>query len=109
GSPAASLAAARSLSARARRRLIGRVEGWPSLSPGALNAWLLLVTTKPPTWRDPLLAWPEGPLSLGEPHPGFLYPDPVGFWAEVRRWSIELLGGQAPGWSTAECLSLTTL
>ena len=109
GSPVDRLAAARHLSARARRRLVERVEGWPGLSPGALNAWLLFVTTKPPTWRDPLLAWPEGPPTLGEPHPGFLYPDPVGFWTEVRRWAIELLGGQEPGWSTSECLSLTTL
>lgn len=107
--PAARLAAARSLPRRARRKALESVVGWPTSSPGARNAWLLLVTTKPPSWRDPLLAWPDGPLTLGEPHPGFLYPDPIGFWEEVRRWSIELFRLQEPAWSTAECLALTTL
>lgn len=107
--PATRLTAARSLSPRARRRALGAVAGWPASSPGALNAWLLLVTTKPPIWRDPLVSWPAGPLTLGELHDGFLYPDPIGFWAEVRRWSIELLAGHEPRWSTAECLALTTL
>src|SRR5205814_8705280 len=59
-------------------------------SPGALNAWLLLVTTKPPSWKDRLLVFPESPLSLGAPHEGFFYPDPLGFWAEVRHWVVEL-------------------
>jgi hypothetical protein len=107
--PAERLSAARSLSRRARRRALEEVPPWPADSPGARNAWLLLVTTKPPSWRDPLLPWPEGTLTLGEPHPGFLYPDPIGFWTEVRRWSIELLRVQEPTWSTAECLALTTL
>jgi hypothetical protein len=107
--PAVRLAAARALSRRARRKLLESVPDWPADSPGARNAWLLFVTTKPPTWRDKLLAWPDGPLTLGEPHDGFLYPDPIGFWAEVRRWSIELLRVQEPRWSTAECLALTTL
>jgi hypothetical protein len=107
--PAVRLTAARGLSKRARRKLLEDLEGWPSNSPGARNAWLLFVTTKPPTWRDPLLAWPDGPLTLGEPHPGFLYPDPIGFWTEVRRWSIELFRAHEPMWSTGECLSLTTL
>src|SRR5690606_12660281 len=78
-------------------------------SPGARNAFLLFVTTKPPSWRDPLIPWPEAPLSLGEPHPGFLYPDPIGFWVEVRRWAIGLLRRYDPHWSTAECLALTAL
>lgn len=107
--PAARLAAARGLSARARRKLLDNVKGWPPDSPGAVNAWLLFVTTKPPTWRDKLLAWPAGPLTIGEPHDGFLYPDPIGFWTEVRRWSIELFRAQEPTWSTAECLALTAL
>jgi hypothetical protein len=107
--PAARLATARSLSPRARRKALASVPEWPDDSPGALNAWLLFVTTKPPTWRDKLLAWPDGPLTLGEPHDGFLYPDPIGFWAEVRRWSIELLRQHEPTWSTAESLALTTL
>ncbi len=109
GEPAARLQAARALPRRARRRLGDPIEGWPATSPGARNAWLLLVTTKEPSWRDPLLAWPEGPLTLGELHPGFLYPDPIGFWTEVRRWSIELFRRDQPRWSTAECLALTTL
>jgi hypothetical protein len=107
--PAARLAAARALSGRARRKANPDVPGWPPLSPGARNAWLLLVTTKAPSWRDQLLPWPEGPLTLGEPHPGFLYPDPMGFWGEVRRWSIELFRLREPRWSTAEALALTTL
>lgn len=107
--PAARLAAARALSRRGRRKALEGVPAWPSDSPGARNAWLLFVTTKPPTWRDPLLPWPEAPLTLGEPHPGFLYPDPIGFWAEVRRWSIELFRTHQPTWSTAESLALTAL
>ena len=105
----ARLDAARSVRGRARRRALEPILGWPAYSPGARNAWLLFVTTKPPSWSDPLLAWPGEPLTLGDPHPGFLYPDPVGFWAEVRRWSIELLRAEGPGWTTAECLALTTL
>ncbi|MGH9273237.1 MAG: hypothetical protein ACRDZU_01205 [Acidimicrobiales bacterium] len=108
-SPATRLAAARSLSRRGRRKAMETVVEWPSDSPGARNAWLLFVTTKPPTWREKLLPWPDGPLTLGEPHDGFLYPDPIGFWTEVRRWSIELLRVHEPRWSTAECLALTTL
>jgi hypothetical protein len=107
--PAVRLQAARGLSPRARRKVAPEVPGWPPTSPGARNAWLLFVTTKEPTWRDPLLPWPEAPLTLGEPHPGFLYPDPIGFWAEVRRWSIELFRPTQPSWSTAECLALTAL
>lgn len=108
-SPAARLAAARSLSPRARRKVLQEVEGWPEHSPGAANAWLLFVTTKPPSWQDALLPWPAGPLTFGEPHAGFLYPDPIGFWVEVRRWAIELFRAHEPRWSTAEALALTTL
>lgn len=107
--PAVRLRAARDLAPRARRKLLRPVPEWPHESPGARNAWLLFVTTKPPSWRDQLLSWPEGPLVLGEPHPGFLYPDPIGFWVEVRRWAIELLQVHEPSWSTAECLALTAL
>ena len=107
--PDARLAAARGLSRRSRRKVETQVPGWPPLSPGARNAWLLFVTTKAPAWRDQLLPWPEGPLTLGEPHAGFLYPDPMGFWGEVRRWSIELFRLQQPRWSTAEALALTML
>jgi hypothetical protein len=56
-----------------------------------------------------LLPWPAGPLTFGEPHPGFIYPDPIGFWVEVRRWAIELFRAHEPRWSTAEALALTTL
>jgi hypothetical protein len=107
--PATRLDAARALKGRHRRRMTEPVPGWPSHSPGARNAWLLLVTTKPPTWTDALMAWPEAPLTLGEPHPGFLYPDPLGFWAEVRRWAIEVFRPDHPTWSTAEALALTAL
>lgn len=107
--PEERLTAARSLSPRARRRLLAEVRQWPDHSPGARNAWVLIATTKPPTWADPLHPWPSGPLTLGEPHGGFLYPDPIGFWTEVRRWSIELFRQRLPSWSTAESLSLTAL
>ncbi len=107
--PEERLVAARSLSSRARRRVLTAVAPWPDYSPGARNAWLLLATTKPPAWADPLLPWPSGPLTLGEPHDGFLYPDPIGFWTEVRRWSIELFRHLMPSWSTGESLSLTAL
>jgi len=67
-------------------------EPWPPTSPGALNAWLLLVTTKPPDWRDPLAPFSHEPLTLGDPHPGFFYPDPIDFWREVRRWAAAIVG-----------------
>jgi hypothetical protein len=107
--PGRRLDVARRLQGRARRRMETTPEGWPALSPGARNAWLLLVTTKPPSWRDPLIPWPDASLTLGEPHPGFLYPDPIGFWAEVRRWAIAVLRRHDPTWSTAEALALTAL
>lgn len=86
-----------------------RVGNWPPFSPGAVNAWLLLVTTKPPAWREPLLLWPEAPLTLGDAHEGFFYPDPLGFWAEVRMWVKELFLPYQPQWSLPEMLSVTTL
>ena len=63
---------------------------WPPYSPGSVNAWLLLVTTKPPSWQDDLVRWEEQPLTLGKAHEGFFYPDPLAFWAEVRKWTVEL-------------------
>jgi hypothetical protein len=103
------LRTARAASKRARKVLEKRVTDWPPYSPGAINAWLLLVTTKPPVWRDPFVIWPDGPLTLGEPHEGFFYPDPMGFWAEVRRWSLELHRLANPTWGTPDALSVTTL
>ncbi|MEY2455802.1 MAG: hypothetical protein QOK06_896 [Acidimicrobiaceae bacterium] len=123
--PRARLAAARSLSPRAARKLQSRVVAsgdvasgvvasgvgaWPPNSPGALNAYLLFVTTKPPTWRDKLVEWRERPLTLGHPHEGFLYPDPLGFWAEVRRWTVELLcNTEDPTFTASEALAVTAL
>lgn len=107
--PAERLQAARALSARGRRKVLADLPDWPERSPGAANAWLLLVTTKPPSWQDALMPWPEGPLTFGEPHDGFIYPDPIGFWVEVRRWAIELFRAHEPRWSTAEALALTAL
>jgi hypothetical protein len=94
---------------RARRALERRAVDWPPNSPGSINAWLLLVTTKPPTWRDPLVRWDDRPPTLGHPHEGFFYPDPLGFWAEVRRWALELFRVRRPDWGLPEALSLTTL
>jgi hypothetical protein len=93
----------------ARRRALRKVSDWPDLSPGAANAWLLLLTTKPPDWKDPFLQWSGAPPTLGEPHQGFFYPDPLGFWAEVRRWVTLLFRLNAPGWATADALSLSAL
>ena len=94
---------------RVRRSLEGAIGDWPPYSPAAVNAWLLLVTTKPPTWRDPLVAWEEHPPALGRAPEGFWYPDPLGFWAEVRRWALEILRLHDPAWSLPDALSLTTL
>jgi hypothetical protein len=82
---------------------------WPPYSPGSVNAWLLLVTTKPPAWQDDLVLWEERPLTIGEAHEGFFYPDPLGFWAEIRKWTLELLKPHAPEWGVNEALSVTTL
>ena len=86
-----------------------RVAGWPEYSPGSANAWLLLVTTNPPSWKDPLLQWRPALPSLGTPHEGFFYPDPLGFWTEVRRWATVLLRVAKPQWSVADALSMTAL
>jgi hypothetical protein len=106
--PAQRLRAGQDAGKRARRHLL-QVDGWPPESPGAVNAWLLLVTTNPPAWRDPLVLWRDLPPTLAEPHEGFFYPDPLGFWAEVRRWTSVLFGMVEPDWGLAESLSLTTL
>jgi len=103
------LTAARAQSRRARAALSARAADWPANSPGSLNAWLLLVTTKPPTWRDPVLTWHDRPLTLGEANESFFYPDPLGFWSEIRRWSQELFRLRYPTWGLAESLALTSL
>jgi hypothetical protein len=107
--PEERLAAAQKVSRRARKNLEKRAKNWPENSPAAINAWLLLVTTKPPTWRDPLVLWREEPPSLGRANEGFWYPDPLGFFAEVRHWSVEIFDVYQPGWGPHEALSLTAL
>jgi hypothetical protein len=102
-------AQAQSSNRRTLKALVERAGDWPPFSPGSFNAWLLLVTTKPPNWRDNLVTWPEAPLGLGRAHEGFFYPDPLGFWAEVRRWTVELFRLHQPTWNLPEALSLTTL
>jgi hypothetical protein len=103
------LAAARRLTDRARRALEANVGDWPPFSPASINAWLLVVTTKPPTRRDPLVAWEEHPPTLGRAPEGFWYPDPLGFWSEIRRWSLELFRVQRATWALPDALSLTML
>lgn len=103
------LRAAQGLGRRARNALLKKTHDWPPFSPGAVNAWLLLVTTKPPTWPDPFVAWADAPLTIGTAHEGFFYPDPLGFWPEVRRWSVELLRLQHPNFGTPEALAMTML
>lgn len=107
--PAERRHAAQGLGRLARRSLRRRIGDWPDYSPGAVNAWLLLVTTKPPIWRDNLVLWPEDSPTLGEPPHGFFYPDPLGFWAEVRRWVTVLLRLRRPEWATSDALAVTTL
>ena len=97
------------LTPRAVDKLRGRARGWPPLSPGSVGSWLLLVTTKPPQWRDPLLAFPEQPLSAGHPHEGWFYPDPIGFWAECRRWATLMVRARRPAWASTEALAVSAL
>ena len=103
------LRAAAKVRRRARAALEQQAADWPPNSPASINAWLLLVTTKPPAWRDPLVRWDDRPPTLGQAHEGFFYPDPLGFWAEVRRWALELFRVQHPDWGLPEALALTTL
>jgi len=94
---------------RARRALEERGRDWPPNSPAAINAWLLFVTNKPPTWHDNLVLWEDHPPSLGRANEGFYYPDSLGFWAEIRRWSLALFRLQNPTWGPPDALALTTL
>jgi len=103
------LAAARAQNKRSRAALAERAGEWPANSPGSLNAWLLLVTTKPPVWRDPVLTWQDRPLALGEANESFFYPDPLGFWSEIRRWTQEIFRLRYPTWGLGESLALTSL
>ena len=89
--------------------MLERVGPWPDYSPGVVNAWLLLVTTKPPSWQDNLVPWKERPLTVGEAHENFFYPDPLGFWAEVRTWALQIVRLHQPAWSTPEVLAVTML
>lgn len=108
--PAERLDAARDLRGSRRRKLLAAVgAAWPTYSPGAANAGLMLVTSKAPAWSHPLLQWrEEGPV-LGEPHPGFFYPDPLGFWDEVRRWIGLLVRSDRCGWGIPDALSVSAL
>jgi hypothetical protein len=103
------LRAARAAKGRTRRALEERGRDWPPNSPAAINAWLLVVTTKPPIWRDNLVLWEDHPPSLGTANEGFYYPDPLGFWAEIRRWSLELFQQRYPAWGPPDALALTSL
>lgn len=94
---------------RAERALRRRAGQWPAYSPGTINAWLLFVTTKAPAWRDPLVLWPEDSPTFGEPPHGFFYPDPLGFWAEVRRWATVLVRRRRPEWTTTDALAASSL
>jgi len=107
--PAVRRAAARELNRRGQRNLMRRVEGWPADSPGVANAWLVLVTTKAPQWRDPFLLWTDEPPAFGTPPAGFFYPDPQGFWQEVRRWVTALVRSAEPGAGTPDALSVSAL
>jgi hypothetical protein len=103
------LTAAREAGRRARRTLDSRVRDWPAYSPGAVNSWLLLVTTKPPVWRDSFVSWVDHPPTLGAANEGFYYPDPLGFWSEIRRWALEIFHLLDPAWNQHDALTLTSL
>jgi len=68
-----------------------------------------MVTTKAPVWRDPRLGWVERPLTVGDTNENFFYPDPLGFWTEIRRWAQELFRLRNPTWGLGEALALTSL
>lgn len=68
-----------------------------------------MVTTKAPTWRDNLVVWRDMPPSFGEPAEGFFYPDPLGFWAEVRRWATILVRTREREAATPDALAVTTM
>ncbi|MDQ4133846.1 MAG: hypothetical protein M3179_11735 [Actinomycetota bacterium] len=82
---------------------------WPAFSPAAINAWLLFVTTKPPTWQDSLMSWTDHAPTVGTANEGFYYPDPLGFWSEIRRWALELFRLQQRQFSQPDALALTSL
>ncbi|GAC1586718.1 MAG: hypothetical protein NVS3B21_01050 [Acidimicrobiales bacterium] len=107
--PLVRLQSARAAGRWAMRSVLRQSAGWPPFSPGAANAWLLLVTAKPPMWRDPMMIWPDEGPTLGRPHPGFFYPDPLGFWTEVRRWVTVLMRINSPDISSSDALSLTAV
>ncbi|HEX9531022.1 MAG TPA: hypothetical protein VF954_07780 [Acidimicrobiales bacterium] len=106
------LVAARALRERAAQRVARRASPLvPRRSPGAANAWLVMVTSKEPAWEDPLALWVERPMTLGQPHEGLFYPDRLGFWAEVRRWSAVLVGraDRSRRWDPGDVLSLVAV
>lgn len=103
------LKAAQAQPKKVRAALAKRVHDWPANSPGSLNAWLLMVTTKPPVWRDPMMSWVEHALTLGDTNENFFYPDPLGFWTEIRRWAQALFRLRYPTWGLGEALAMTTL
>lgn len=108
-SPSTRLATATSLGPRQQRRALAKAQGWPAHSAGSINAWLLLLSSKPATWDSELSTWRDQPPTLGRPHQNFFYPDPLSFWAEVRRWSTQLLSRVLHPCPTSAALSLTAL
>jgi hypothetical protein len=55
------------------------------------------------------LRWQQQPPTVGRAHEGFFYPDPLGFWSEVRRWATIVVGTAEPGVRTVDALSVTAL
>jgi len=56
-----------------------------------------------------LYSWRELPPTLGTPHEGFYYPDPLGFWTEVRRWTTVIVRTAEPQASGADALAVSAL
>ena len=104
------LDAARAQGKRATKALAERVGDWPPNAPGSLNAWLLLVTTKEPVWRDPMVHVAGPPADpRRRPTRASTTPTP---WASGPRSASgrsSCSASRQPRWAATEALALTTL
>ena len=71
----------------ALRKVLMRGHGWPTMSPGSLNAWLVFLGASP--GDSPRLPWNYDPLpSVGVAHGGVAeYVDGKGFWNGIREYA----------------------
>ena len=87
GEPRERVAALADATEEIREALLNRVPEWPVMSPGALNAWLVLIGPSP--GNSPGGAWTYDPRpSIRRAHPGVAeYVDGRGFWNGVREYA----------------------